>query len=194
MIYPLIAAVMGLLIGVTIGYLVTYRYKAQYEIARRQLANLRGENYRGEVATIPLKANSAVLDVPPAVAAELQQLRRQCARLEQDLAEAKQVQHQSSEPIAEEAAAAAEVTGTEQWQLAQLHREQIAMQLSLDEHQLQVKDLSAELASVRSQSELDLLQLRKILGEHEATIASLEREKSSLQDRLRSIDSRAGDD
>ena len=27
MIYPLIAAVTGLLIGVTIGYLVTYRYK-----------------------------------------------------------------------------------------------------------------------------------------------------------------------
>ena len=166
----------------------------QYEIARRQLANLRGENYRGEVATIPLKANSAVRDVPPAVAADLQQLRRQCARLEQDLAEAKQVQHQSSEPIAGEAAAAADVTGTEQWQLAQLHREQIAMQLSLDEHQLQVSELSAKLASVRSQSELDLLQLRKILGEHEATIASLEREKSSLQDRLRSIDSRAGDD
>ena len=85
---------------------------------------------------------------------------------------------------------AATSTSSQEWQLAQLHREQIAMQLSLDEHQLQVRNLSAELAAVRSQSEGDLVELRQILGEHEATIASLEREKSSLLERLRENDRR----
>ena len=211
MIFPLIAAVTGLVIGVALGYLVTYRYKAQYEIARRQLANLRGENFRGEVATIPFsgaaKASDVVresgavnnLDEEDAAIAEsdseLQQLRDRCARLEQELVQTKQGSQPAAAADIEEGpiAEAATSTSSEEWQLAQLHREQIAMQLSLDEHQLQVRNLSAELATVRSQSQGNLVQLRQILGEHEATIASLEREKSSLLDRLREFDRRTPD-
>ncbi|MCP4189249.1 MAG: hypothetical protein GY768_01330 [Planctomycetaceae bacterium] len=190
MIVPIVTALIGLGIGVAFGYLVTYRYKAQYEIAQRQLANLRGENYRGEVATIPFSATPASSEksdfvaIAPATRAESSEICERCAELEQELVEARQVSDQDSEAISEEPI----VGGTEQWQLAQLHREQVAMQISLDEHQIQVKELSVELESVRARSNLDLDQLRGLLGEHEATIASLEREKASLLDQLPQVD------
>ena len=189
MIAPIVAALIGLGIGVAIGYLVTYRYKPQYEIVQRQLANLRGENYRGEVATIPFSAAATSEAASPVGIAPVSretpaEACERCAALEQELVEARQVSVPVSEAVSEEPI----VGGTEQWQLAQLHREQVAMQISLDEHQIQVRELSTELEAVRARSTLDLEQLRLLLGEHEATIASLEREKASLLDQVPPVD------
>ena len=43
---------MSLPLGIVIGYLWAYRFKRQYVRVARELANLRGQNFRGELSTV----------------------------------------------------------------------------------------------------------------------------------------------
>ena len=237
---PLIVAILftlvSLPVGFLVGYLSAYRFKRQFLNAARELANLRGENFQGQLATIggiartapprkaappppratppvesdepeelemvgPAPAPAATTPAPtPGTSAadttewqaKLAASAEQLATLENqhaatlaelhkaeaaidilqshiedlegqlDAAESEAAAARSARDAAIEAAeqaraelrdqaaaapaavpAVAETSsGTEAWQLAQLHREQIMMQLQLDDHVEKVNQLT----------------------------------------------------
>ena len=142
--------VLGCIVGFVLSGWVIARYKRQYETVRRQLANLRGENYGEQLATIsaamPSAASSLLPTSPPSPETEDEELERRCleltdqiSKLEQELDQARSVSTESVVPS----------TSTEGWQMAQLHREQITMQIKLDEHVATIASLQQENKSLR---------------------------------------------
>jgi len=154
----LILAFCCLCLGAVVSYGLAYRYKQKYLVVARQLANYQGQNFRGELKTIgSMKPTGTVIPQPvvsesstgPTTCTECDRLtaekdglvrqlddrhsqladqQQRIARLEQDLAERPTTTTDS----------------TESWQLAQLHREQIAMQLQMDEYVSEIARLTAE--------------------------------------------------
>lgn len=226
----LIAAVftaVSMPIGLVIGYFLGFRYKILYMRAARELANLKGENFRGELSRIGVPQGQAPRAVSlPSGAEKLaearqveQELRAALAertaerdQLAADLRELREELERAAAPApaanppaggADPHGHAAEggngsttapstsVTGTEAWQLAQLHREQIAMQLRLDEYRQQVQQLIEQRDQWQRQASTaanDFEQLRQLLAEQEALIASVERERDSLATRLSELE------
>lgn len=141
----------GLLVGAIAGCMAAYRYKRQYESALRQLANLRGENYGGQLSTIGLANSLPRTESTAAVAtvnrSEYDALGVRCVELENRVASLEQelIQAQQSSDDRDTSPS----TGTEEWQLAQLHREQIAMQIKLDEHVATINALQEENRALR---------------------------------------------
>ena len=152
-------------LGVAIGYFWAYRYKRQYLRPATELANLHGQSFRGNVSTLGIPQGVASSASPPdAAAQELQRLRQQLVELtderdslvvvlEKSRQQVDRLQQQAERVLAERETETADTvpaeavggpTGTEAWQLAQLHREQIAMQLRLDELLVQVAQLTRE--------------------------------------------------
>lgn len=73
------------------------------------------------------------------------------------------------------------------WQLAELHREQISLQIRIDDLMGELERTAAERDSQRARADRtdgNLNELRLILGQHEAMIASLERERAEYRERL----------
>ncbi|MBM99598.1 MAG: hypothetical protein CMJ77_10760 [Planctomycetaceae bacterium] len=143
--------VLGCIVGFVLSGWVIARYKRQYETVRRQLANLRGENYGEQMATIsaamPSATSSLSPTIPPSPATDDEELERRCleltdqiSKLEQELDQARSVSTESVVPS----------TSTEGWQMAQLHREQITMQIKLDEHVATIASLQQENKSLRN--------------------------------------------
>ncbi len=115
---------------------------------------------------------------------QLEQVNRQTAdELAQSRAREGQLQNELSTA---KSASAAVTTGTESWQIAQLHREHIGLQLQIDGHLEKIRQLTTERDTSRShteQSRQQVEQLRLLLAQQEATIASLERERDALRTR-----------
>ena len=176
--------------GSLVGYAWGYRFKRQYLAAARQLANLRGENFRGELTTIGNKGIDAASANPPPAAAdsarhnananaeadvcqrceklttelsaqadEIEALRRadaergdKISQLEASLKES-EAQVLAGQAEIEEATArlgaagASEADSAQAWQIEQLHREQIAMQMKMDEYVEQIAQLNAQISS-----------------------------------------------
>lgn len=106
-------------------------------------------------------------------AAQLSQLRSREAQLQSELSTAK-------------SASASVTTGTESWQIAQLHREHIGLQLQIDGHLERIRQITAERDTSKSQTTQareQVEQLRTLLAQQEAAIASLERERDALRTR-----------
>ena len=205
-------------VGIAVGYFWAYRFKRQYLRVARELANLRGENFRGELTTvgIPQRRGSQV-DPPRAGRTELTEMdkRRWRAELAErtterdglaaDLSACRQQTHQLQQRLddamAAQAAIAAEAdeptapSGIEAWQLAQLHKEQIAMQLKLDDYMEQITQLTHQRdrwqARAESESE-EFQQLRQLLAQQEAVIASVERDRDSLAARVAELECARG--
>jgi len=142
--------VLGCVIGFVLSGLAVARYKRRYETVRRQLANLRGENYGDQLATISAatlpQASSLPMATGESTGAAEEEMERRCleltdriAKLERELDQARAVSTESVVPS----------TSTEGWQMAQLHREQIAMQIKLDEHVATIASLQQENKSLR---------------------------------------------
>jgi hypothetical protein len=235
---PLVIAILftatSLPIGLLIGYLFGYRYKRHYERVARELANLKGENFRGELSRVGMPQGPAPRPAPlPSGAEKLaraQQLEQElraaladltserdqlAAELEGLRVEAEQWRQAASSSGADGSQAAARPgtngnahdadggngisrsptgppTGTEAWQLAQLHREQIAMQLQLDDSLQQIQQLTAQRDDWQRQASTastEFQQLRRLLAEQEALIASVERQRDSLATRLSELES-----
>ena len=180
----LLLAGLLLTIGLLIGYAAGYRFKRKYLAAARQLANLRGENFRGELTTIGAtslnrgQTQVAQTNAPSAHdsaggpnqactrceryqdearslatdCASLQQTiddyQQQLAQLQHDQRQAEQQRLVDREEIeslkAQRVPSAASDTG-QAWQIEQLHREHIEMQMKMDEYVAQIAQLTSRL-------------------------------------------------
>ena len=72
------------------GYGLAYRYKRQYLSVSRQLANFRGENFRGELTKVGLPAGTVSRPPPSAPAGDgdsAQQLQQEISRIRSQLEE-----------------------------------------------------------------------------------------------------------
>ena len=154
----LILAFCCLCLGAVVGYGVAYRYKRKYLVVARQLANHQGQNFRGELKTIgPLQPTGGAMPqstVPESSAgpatcttceqftAEKDDLVRQLDERHSQLADQRQRIASLEQGLAERPTTTTD--STESWQLAQLHREQITMQLQMDEYVSEIARLTAE--------------------------------------------------
>ncbi len=208
----IIFTLVSLPLGVVTGYLWAYRFKRQYVRVARELANLRGENFRGELSTVGfprgatpargpvLTSDSTDADIDDAqrrwreqvvgltadrdrLATELTACRKQ---FEQQRLEAERAVEDASN-------ASSAMASTDQWQLDQLHQEQISMQLKVDDYRQQIEELTRQRDQCQSglKSAADEFErLRNILAQQEAVIASIERERDSLATRVVELERR----
>ena len=189
---------LALIIGAVVGYAFSFRYKRQYLVAARQLANLRGENFRGELTTLggsplgsaqpvtapktvtarkrpsPNPAESNANAISPTVSEPCKQCQRLTAeksallnetadlkRTADDAGQSLAQLEESKQVLADQLAAAlgevetlqrqcddrpAEIDTNSAWQIEQLHREQIAMQMKMDEYVEQIARLTQQTA------------------------------------------------
>jgi hypothetical protein len=229
LVVAIIVAAVSLPIGVLVGCLWGYNYKRRYLRVARELANLKGENFRGELTRIGVPQGRAARPVAlPTGAEKLARAQEIEQELRQVLAERTAERDQLSmeleavrvqleqwrqrqetsmdgepdrpvpavtngdahrdDPAGRTARSATPAsTGTEAWQLAQLHREQIAMQLRLDDCLQQIEQLTQQRDQWQQQASTttgEFQQLRQLLVEQEALIASVERQRDSLATRL----------
>jgi hypothetical protein len=223
-------------VGLLLGYLWGYRYKFRYDRVAKELSNLKGENFRGELSRVGIPQGSASRPVPlPSGAdklaraeqverelraelaertAQRDQLAAELAALREQLDQWPQPRDDASrddEPdrtldqgangdahgeeresgIARDSISSP--TGTEVWQLAQLHKEQIAMQLRLDDYLEQIHQLTQQRDQWQQQANSghqEFQQLRQLLAEQEAIIASVERQRDSLATRIGELEQR----
>jgi hypothetical protein len=174
----IVFTVISLPMGFGVGYLWAYRFKRQYLQVARELATVKGENFRGELSTLRLPKGSVHTGLPPRKSAPASPSNEPPGA------------SLGSTPVAN-APGPSSQTGTEAWQLAQLHKEQIAMQLRLDDFMAQIAKLTSERDQWRQQAGRhaeDVEQLRKMLAQQEAMIASVERQRDEFQGRIAELD------
>ncbi|MCA9199286.1 MAG: hypothetical protein KDA87_17190, partial [Planctomycetales bacterium] len=158
----------------------------QYQLAYAQQFE-RAEQLQSQLTQLAGKG-----DVPKQVfvlQAQLAAEKDRVTQLEADLEAARQAQPiAATQPLVTPPAPAAEpeTPSDTQWQIRQLHQEQISLQMELDKQSDRIQELTAERDSAKDNStklseQFD--QLRSILGEKEALVASLEREVTELRNR-----------
>jgi len=192
-----------LAVGAAIGLAFASRYRQQYHAAARELASLRGQNFHDTIPTVgipratagstPAPASAATSSGPAAgapssiatTAANSPTLERERNTLRQErdelLARNRELKRQLDAEF-EKAVAHRENLRTieqlrhEQEQLRQQIQHKLTQLTQLgDEHQASERKLAQSLEHVD--------QLRLFLGQHEARIASLERERDAFRTR-----------
>ncbi|MEZ6119402.1 MAG: hypothetical protein R3C28_22935 [Pirellulaceae bacterium] len=158
----------------------------QYQLAYAQQFE-RAEQLQAQLSQLTDKG-----DVPKQVfvlQAQLTAEKDRVSQLEADLEAARQVQPiAATQPLVTPPAPAAEpeAPSDTQWQIRQLHQEQISLQMELDKQSDRIQELTAERDSAKDNSTKlseQFHELRSILGQKEALVASLEREVTELRNR-----------
>jgi hypothetical protein len=192
-----------LAVGAAIGLAFASRYRQQYHAAARELASLRGQNFHDTIPTVgiprvtagstPAPASAATSSGPAAgapssiatTAANSPTLERERNTLRQErdelLARNRELKRQLDAEF-EKAVAHRENLRT----IEQLRHEQEQLRQQIQHKLTQLTQLGDERqASERklAQSLEHVDQLRLFLGQHEARIASLERERDAFRTR-----------
>ena len=194
MLTELMLAIGGTGVGLLIGYAMGRRGIRQGGSARPELAHLRGKGAqrpptigfpRGPIPTnrsaSPIAwppSTSPVNEMPnqePSHAANVEPTGEPNSESEVGLKVGLNVGPPTESP------------SSDTWQLAQLHQEHVTLQIQIDELTDQVQRATderdrAQSRADRTLSDVDLL--RTLLAQQEAVIASLERERAELRERI----------
>ena len=172
-------------VGAAAGLAFAARYRQQYHAAARELASLRGHNFHDSIPTVGIPRvapDGAVPTAPGALPASVERERNTLRQERDELLNRNRELKRQLDAEFEKAVSHRDNLRT----IEQLRREQEDLRQQIQRHAALITQTTNERDASDRKLKLSLEhvdQLRLFLGQHEARIASLERERDAFRTR-----------